>query len=312
MGVITSVKLGKIALKNPVMAASGTFGPEYGEMVNIKALGAIVAKTITLKPRQGNPPPRLVETAAGMINSIGLENPGLEVFINKKLPELLKFKIPVIASISADTIEEFSRMAGRLSKTDISGIELNLSCPNIGRQRTEDRGRRTERALIAQDAEATYNAVKAVRKETNKTLVAKLTPNVTDITEIAKAAETAGSDAISLVNTFMAMAVDIETRKPFLGNITGGLSGPAIKPMALKIVWDVFNKVNIPIIGIGGIMSYKDALEFIICGAASVQVGTASFVNPKAAIEIIDGIEKYLKINKIGDVKKLIGALNTK
>ena len=308
----TTVKMGKMKLKNPVMAASGTFGPEYNELVDIKALGAVVAKTITLKPRQGNPPPRLVETAAGMINSIGLENPGLEGFIKEKLPQLLKFKIPVIASISADTTEEFKEMARKLSKTDISGIELNLSCPNIRGQKTEDRGQRTERALIAQDVEATYNAVKAVRKETNKTLIAKLTPNVTDITEIAKAAEDAGSDAISLVNTFMAMAVDIETRTPKLGNITGGLSGPAIKPMALKMVWDVFNKVSIPIIGIGGIMSYKDALEFIICGAAAVQVGTANFVNPKAAIEIIDGIEKYLKINKIDDIKKLIGALKTK
>ena len=297
----TTVKIGKLRLKNPVMAASGTFGPEYNELVDIKALGAVVAKTITLKPRQGNPPPRLVETAAGMINSIGLENPGLEGFIKEKLPQLLKFKIPVIASISADTTEEFKEMARRLSKTDISGIELNLSCPNIRKTR-----------LISQSKEDTYSVVDSVRKATGLTLIAKLTPNVTDITEIAEAAKKAGADAIALINTFPAMAVDIEKREPLLGNITGGLSGPAIKPMALKMVWDIFNKVNIPIIGIGGIMSYKDALEFIICGAAAVQVGTANFVNPKAAIEIIDGIEKYLKINKIDDIKKLIGALKTK
>ncbi len=301
MGVNTSVKIGKITLKNPVMAASGTFGPEYSELVDIKALGAIVAKTVTLKPKQGNPPPRLVETAAGMLNSIGLENPGLENFIKEKLPQLLKFKIPVITSISADSILEFKEMAARLDKTNISGIELNLSCPNIHKTR-----------LVSQSKEDTYSVVDSVRKATKLTLIAKLTPNVTDITEIAEAAEKAGADAISLINTFPAMAVDIEERKPLLGNITGGLSGPAIKPIALKMVWDVFNKVNIPIIGIGGIMSYKDALEFIICGAAAVQVGTANFINPKAAIEIIDGIEKYLKINKIDDIKKLIGALKAK
>lgn len=301
MGINTNVKIGKIILKNPVMAASGTFGPEYGELVDIRRLGAIVAKTITLKPRQGNPPPRLVETASGMVNSIGLENPGLECFIKEKLPQLLKFKIPVIASISADNIPEFKEMAARLDKTNISGIELNLSCPNIRKTR-----------LISQSKEDTYNVVASVRKATGLTLIAKLTPNVTDIAEIAEAARNAGADSIALINTFPAMAVDIKRRKPLLGNITGGLSGPAIKPMALKMVWDVFNKVNIPIIGIGGIMSYKDALEFIICGAAAVQVGTANFVNPKAAIEIMDGIEKYLKINKIDGIKKLTGALETK
>jgi len=312
MGVNTAVKIGKLKLKNPVMAASGTFGTEYGELVDIKALGAIVAKTITLKPRQGNPPPRLVETAAGMINSIGLENPGLEDFIKEKLPKFLKFKVPVIVSISADTMEEFKEIARGLNKTDISGIELNLSCPNIKVRRFAGSPVRQSDVLISQDAKATYNAVKTVRKETNKTLIAKLTPNVTDITEIAKAAEDAGGDAISLVNTFMAMAVDIETRTPKLGNISGGLSGPAIKPIALKMVWDTFNKVSIPIIGIGGIMDCKDALEFIICGAAAVQVGTANFINPKTSVGIIEGIEKYLKVNKMGDIRKLTGSLKTK
>lgn len=298
MGVNITVKIGKLTLKNAVMAASGTFGPEYGGLVDIKALGALVAKTITPKPRRGNPPPRLVETASGMINSIGLENPGLEIFIKEKLPELLKFKIPVIASISADTTEEFSQMARRLSKTGIGGIELNLSCPNIRKTR-----------LISQSKEDTYNAVASVRKATKLTLIAKLTPNVTDITEIAEAVQKAGADAIALINTFPAMAVDIETKKPLLGNITGGMSGPAIKPMALKMVWDVFNKVSVPILGIGGIMSYKDALEFIICGATAVQVGTASFVNPETVVEVIEGIEKYLKKNKMGDIKKLVGSL---
>jgi dihydroorotate dehydrogenase (NAD+) catalytic subunit len=297
------------------MAASGTFGPEYGELVDIRRLGAIVAKTITLKPRQGNSPPRLVETASGMINSIGLENPGLEIFIKEKLPALLKFKIPIIASISADNTVEFEEMANRLDKTGISGIELNLSCPNIKSQGHLPVGRagkvtsHKSGLLVAQNGKTTYDVVKAVRKTTKKTLIAKLTPNVTDITGIAKAAEDAGSDAVSLVNTFMAMAVDIETRTPKLGNVTGGLSGPAIKPMALKMVWDVFNKVNIPIIGIGGILSYKDALEFIICGAAAVQVGTANFVNPGTVVEVIEGVEKYLKKNKIDDLKKIVGSL---
>jgi dihydroorotate dehydrogenase (NAD+) catalytic subunit len=307
--VNTTVKIGRLRMKNPVMAASGTFGPEYNELVDIKRLGAIVAKTITLKPRRGNPPPRLVETPAGMLNSIGLENPGLEKFIRDKLPELLKLKTPVIASISGDCAAEFREMARRLDKTDISGVELNLSCPNIkGHQVTRSPCHRSD-MLISQDAKATYDTVKAARKETQKTLIAKLTPNVTDITEIAAAAQKAGADAAALVNTFPAMAVDIRARRPLLGNITGGLSGPAIKPMALKMVWDVFSKVGIPIIGIGGIMNYKDALEFIICGASAVQVGTANFVNPKATIEIADDIKRYLLNNKIGDLKDLLGSL---
>ncbi len=298
MRIHTGVTIGRIKFKNPVMTASGTFGPEYGELVDIKALGAIVAKTVTLNARQGNPPPRIVETPAGMINAIGLENPGLEAFIEEKLPKLLKFKIPVIASISADTPLEFKEMARILNKTGVSGIELNLSCPNL---------RKT--SLISQSKEDTYDTIKSVRKITRLTLIAKLTPNVTDITEIAKAAESAGADAVSLINTFPAMAVDIKKREPLLGNVTGGLSGPAIKPIALKMVWDVFNKVKIPIIGIGGIMDYKDALEFIICGASAMQVGTANFINPKAAINIARGIDKYLMDNKISDINKIIGVL---
>ena len=316
MGISTRVKIGKLELKNPVMVASGTFGPEYGELVDIERLGAIVAKTITLKPRQGNTPPRLVETAGGLINSIGLENPGLESFIKEKLPQISKFKIPVIASISADTTEEFKELVCRLNKADIDAIELNLSCPNVRTQshkdtktqRHKDTSHRSN-ALISQDVEATYNSVKAVRNETKKTIITKLTPNVTDITEIARAAEDAGSDVISLVNTFMAMAVDIKTRTPKLCAVTGGLSGPAIKPIALRMVWEVFNKVKIPIVGIGGIMDYRDALEFIMCGATAVQIGTANFINPKAATEVIDGIDKYLRENKINDIDMLVGAL---
>lgn len=309
MGMSTIVKIGKIKLKNPVIAASGTFGvgEEYSEFIDINKLGAIVTKTITLKPRVGNPPPRIVETAAGMLNSIGLENKGLEDFIKNKMPFIKKLKAPVIVSISGDGAKDFTELAKRLSGMGVDGIELNISCPNIKNSNLKSQNSK----LIAQDVDATYNLVKAIRKATKKTLITKLSPNVTDITEIARAAEDAGSDAISLVNTFGAMAVDIETRSPKLGAVTGGLSGPAIKPVALKMVWETFNKVNIPIIGIGGIMDYRDALEFILCGATAVQVGTANFINPKATIEIVEGIRNYLAKNKISDINKLIGTVKT-
>ncbi|MBI4335837.1 MAG: dihydroorotate dehydrogenase [Candidatus Omnitrophica bacterium] len=298
MGVKTSVRIGKLKLKNPVMAASGTFGVEYQGLVDISALGAIVMKTITLKPREGNPPPRIVETASGMLNSIGLENVGLDKFIEEKLPEASVFKAPIIASVSGDSDKDFAEMARRLDKTNIDGIELNLSCPNLRKKR-----------LISQSAGDTYKAVKAARRETALTLIAKLSPNVTDISEIVQAACNAGADAVSLVNTFTGMAVDIQTGRPRLGAVTGGLSGPAIKPIALRMVWEAFNKVKIPIIGIGGIMDYRDALEFIICGATAVQIGTANFVNPGAAIEIIKGIKKYLADNDLESIKGIIGGL---
>jgi len=297
-----SVKIGKLKLKNPVMAASGTFGPEYGELTDINSLGAYIAKTITLKPRIGNTPPRIAETASGMLNSIGLENKGVEDFIKNRLPLLKKIRVPIIVSIAGEYDRELKELARRLDKIKkVEALEINLSCPNI------KHGNR--QGLIAQDKIATYEAVKAVRKATGLTLIVKLSPNVTDITNIAKAAEKAGADALSLVNTFIGMVVDIETKKPKLGNITGGLSGPAIKPLALKFVWDAYNAVHIPVIGIGGITDYKDAVEFILCGATAVQVGTANFVNPDTFIEIIGGIRKYLVINKIKDVRNLVGKL---
>lgn len=295
-----SVKIGKLKLKNPVIAASGTFGDEYSALVNIKALGAIVAKTVTLRPQAGNPPPRVVETPSGMLNAIGLENKGLDYFVKEKLPLLKKFSVPIIASISGDDEEEFAELARHLTRIKgIDAVELNLSCPNI-RHGPRD-------CLIAQDEEATHRIVKAARKSTSLTLIAKLSPNVTDITKIAKAAETAGADAVSLVNTFIGMAVDIEAKRPVLGNITGGLSGPAIKPLALRMVWEVYKKSAIPVIGMGGIMDYRDAIEFMLAGASAIQVGTANFVNPKAPVEIISGIKKYLKNNKIRSVNELIG-----
>jgi dihydroorotate dehydrogenase (NAD+) catalytic subunit len=294
------VRIGKLILKNPVMVASGTFGEEYKDLVDINSLGAIIMKTITLKPRTGNPPPRLVETPSGMLNSIGLENKGVDDFIKNKLPALKRFKIPVIASISGDDEDEFTELARRLEKTKkIDALELNFSCPNI-------RGK----GMIAQDAKAMEKMMKAARSATDLMLIAKLSPNVTDIVEIAKIAEASGADSISLINTFPAMAIDIEKKAPVLGNMTGGLSGPAIKPIALKIVYDLYRAIEIPIIGIGGIMTAEDAIEFILAGAKAIQVGTANFVNPKASVKIIEGIRKYLAKNKISDINELVGKAN--
>lgn len=320
------VKIGKLELRNPVMVASGTFGygEEFKDFIDLGKLGAIVTKTITLNPRQGNPPPRTCETPAGLLNSIGLENPGLEVFIQDKLPFLKKIGAPIIVSIASEGgLEEFVTLAKRLDKIkEVLAIELNISCPNIKvtshksqvtshqsknkRQATGDR-----RPLISQDAKATYELVKSVRKVTHKTLITKLSPNVSDIVEIAQAAESAGTDAVSLINTLTGMAIDVKTRRPKIAAITGGLSGPAIRPIALRMVWEVYQRIRIPIIGMGGIIDASGALEFIIAGANAVSVGTANFVNPKASIEIIEGINKYLIENKIRDIKNLIGSLKT-
>lgn len=297
-----SVTIGRLKLKNPVIAASGTFGPEYGELVNIRSLGALVMKTVTLKARIGNIPPRIVETASGMLNSIGLENKGIDDFMDNKLPAAAKYNIPIIASIAGDDETEYKALARHLDTAKrVLAIEVNLSCPNVKHGKREN--------LIAQDARATASVITAVRRNSRKTIIAKLSPNVTDIKQIAAAAQDAGADALSLVNTFTGLAVDIETGRPKLGNITGGLSGPAIKPIALKMVWEAYNKVKIPIIGMGGIMDHKDAIEFFLCGASAIQIGTANFIDPGACIEVIKGLEKYLKRNKIDSVNKLTGAL---
>lgn len=297
-----NIKIGKLELKNPVMVASGTFGPEYGELLDISSLGAYVAKTITLNARTGNPPPRVFETASGMLNAIGLENKGVEYFVKNALPKLRRIKIPIIASIAGDDADEFEELASKLSKVKkISAIEVNLSCPNV-KHGTRDR-------LIAQDANDTYDIIKSIRQVTPLTVIAKLSPNVTDIKVIAKAAESAGADAISLINTLIGMAVDIDSKRPVLGNVTGGLSGPAIKPIALRMVRDAHKAVKIPVIGIGGIMDHKDAIEFILCGASAVQVGTANFAQPKSVAKIIDGIKGYMAKNSVKTVKELVGAL---
>ena len=295
------IKIGKLKLKNPVMVASGTFGygVEFEEVADIKELGAIVTKTITLHARAGNKPPRIIETPSGMLNSIGLENPGVDKFIKKIIPSLNKFKIPIIVSIAGESIEEYEKLAQKLDKIkEIAAIEINISCPNIKTSQ-----------LFAQSEKATEEVVKAVRGATSKVIITKLSPNVTDIVSIAKAAEDAGSDALSLINTITAMAVDIEKKESKLGNIIGGLSGPAVKPIALLMSWKVYNRVSIPIIGMGGIMNWQDAIEFILCGSTAVGIGTANFVNPNAAADVVKGMEKYLQDKKIKDINSLIGGL---
>lgn len=287
------------------MVASGTFGytEEFKDFIDLKKLGAIVTKTITLNPRLGNPPPRTCETPFGLLNSIGLENPGIDRFIEEKIPFIKNLGVPLIVSIASEgPAEEFITLAKRLDKIrEVSAIELNISCPNI---KSHQKG-----GLISQDAKATYQVVKAVRKVTKKTLITKLSPNVTDIREIACAAESAGSDCLALINTLMGMSIDVCAKRPKIAMVTAGLSGPAIRPVALRMVWEVYQKVKIPIIGMGGIMDTESALEFFIAGASAIAVGTANFINPRTTIEIIEGLKGYLERNKIKDIKELIGSL---
>jgi dihydroorotate dehydrogenase (NAD+) catalytic subunit len=300
-----SVTIGKLKLKNPVMVASGTFGyaEEFADFIDLKKLGAIVTKTITLKPRRGNPSPRTCETPSGMLNSIGLENPGLETFIREKLPALKAIGVPVMVSIaSEEDPQEFVALAKRLdSIREVAAIELNISCPNL-----------KSSTLISQDPKATHDLVRRVRRVTKKTLITKLSPNVTDITEIALAAQAAGSDALALVNTLTGMSIDVNSRRPRIAAVTAGLSGPAIRPMAVRMVWEVYRKVKIPIIGMGGIIDTSSALEFFIAGATAVSIGTANFINPGVSLEVIEGIKKYLQKNKISSIRTLIGSLECK
>ena len=297
-----SVKIGKLDLKNPVMVASGTFGyaEEFKDFFDLKKLGAIVTKTITIRARHGNLPPRTCETPAGMLNSIGLENPGIDEFIEEKIPFLKKLGIPVIVSIAAEEDpEEFSVLVKQLDKiSGISAIELNISCPNLHKNK-----------LISQDAESTFALVSAVRQLTEKTLIAKLSPNVVSISEIALAAQNAGSDAIALINTLTGMSIDVHKRIPKIASWIGGLSGPAIRPVAVRMVWEAYNKIKIPIIGMGGIIDTPSALEFFIAGATAVSVGTVNFINPRASVEIISGLKEYMAGNHIQDLSSLIGRL---
>ncbi len=281
--------------------ASGTFGhaEKYYDLEEVKKLGAVVPKTVTLHPLVGNPPLRILETAAGMLNAIGIENPGADGFIEEKLPGFRKIGIPLIISILGNTDEEFVQLAHKFNRAlGVSVLELNLSCPNL-----------KHKILVAQDPEATFRVVKKIKEISKYPVVAKLSPNVTDISAVALAAQDAGADGVSLINTFSAMAIDIRTRTSILGNFTGGLSGPAIKPIALRMVYEVAQKVKIPIVAMGGIMTASDALEFMIAGATMVAVGTANFINPRAPLEVLEGIKAYMKEHHLKDIKQLIGSL---
>ncbi len=289
-------------MNNPVLVASGTFGygEEYAQLIDLNELGGIITKAVTLKPREGNPSPRLAETPAGLLNAIGLENPGMDVFLKEKLPFLRGFQTAIIVNIAGEKEEEYLVLAERLNQArGISALEVNISCPNV-----------KEKGLIfSTDPEQTFSLVKRLREVTDIPLIVKLTPNVTDITETAQASEEAGAEALSLINTVLGMSIDVERRKPKLGNITGGLSGPAIRPIAVRGVWQTFQKVNLPLIGMGGITNAEDALEFILAGASAVAIGTANFVDPKTALKVIEGIKQYMQVKGIKNFKDLIGWL---
>jgi dihydroorotate dehydrogenase (NAD+) catalytic subunit len=296
------VELGPLRLKNPVMVASGTFGygQEYAALVPPHRLGGVVVKGISLKPRAGNPPPRMWETCGGMLNSIGLQNVGLHGFLEEKLPYLRSLQVPVIVNLFGNTVEEYGELAAALDGHEgVDALEINISCPNV----------KAGGMAFGSDPGMVYQVVSAVRSETNLPVITKLTPNVTDITSPARAAEDAGTDILSLINTVAGMAVDVQARRPRLANVVGGLSGPAIKPIALRMVWQVIKASNLPVIGLGGIVAVEDALEFLIVGAKAIQVGTANFVNPQVTLEIISGLENYLRRQGLRDINQIIGTL---
>jgi dihydroorotate dehydrogenase (NAD+) catalytic subunit len=298
-----SVKLGSLELQTPIIAASGTFGYglEYTDLVDLNTIGGIVVKGLSPKPRKGNPTPRIVETACGMLNSIGLANIGVDTFINDKLPELRKFdRLKIFANVYGHNYEDYVIVAKKLAAAEsVAGIELNLSCPNV------DEGG----LAFGTSPKVVEELTKKVRDTYPGFLFVKLTPNVTDVTEIAKAAQNGGADAVSLINTLTGLAVDLDTRRPVLGGITGGLSGPAIKPVALRMVHQAAQAVDIPVIGIGGIMTGKDALEFMLVGATTVQVGTANFTSPRACVEIAEEMKAWLDEHGVSDVKEMIGQI---
>jgi dihydroorotate dehydrogenase (NAD+) catalytic subunit len=294
---------GGLTIKNPVMAASGTFGygEEYAPYYDINRVGAVIVKGVSLEPRAGNPPPRIMETPCGMLNAIGLENPGVKIFIKEKLPFLKQYNVAVIVNVFGETLDEYKQVVEIVSETEgVHGLEINISCPNV----------KKGGIVFGTDPDMAYEITKEVKSATDLPVLVKLTPNVTDICVIAESVQAAGADAISLINTLTGMSVDIEQRIPHLANVTGGLSGPAIKPIALRMVWQVAKKVTVPVIGVGGITSARDAMEFLMVGARAVQVGTAHFINPQAAVDIVDGMEKYFMEHNIRDVNEFIGTLH--
>lgn len=296
------VTVAGIAMQNPVMTASGTFGyaQEFEPFLDLSCLGAIIVKTITRTPRVGNPPPRIVETTAGMLNAIGLQNVGIQAFIEQKLPYLRTLGLPIIVNIAGESIDDYVELAKRLTdQGGISGIELNISCPNVA-----------DGLIFGCNAVLANKLVACVRRATPLPLIPKLSPNVTDVVEIAQALADGGADALSLINTLIGMAVDVRSRRPKLSNVTGGLSGPAIRPVAVRMVWEVAQAVKLPLIGMGGIMTADDALEFLIAGARAVAVGTANFTSPSSAKRVIDGIAAYLIDHNVRRVTDLIGSLD--
>lgn len=296
-----SVNLGGLIMNNPVAVASGTFGygREYEDFTDISLIGAVIVKGTTLTPRPGNPTPRIVETPAGMLNSIGLENPGIDAFLNEHLPYLREHKVTVIANIAGNTVEEYAELASRIEgHKGVGAIELNISCPNVKQGGLQ----------FGTDPDLVFQVVSAAKKNSSLPIIPKLSPNVTDIVAIARAAQSGGADALSMINTLMGMAVDIQKRKPLLGNVFGGLSGPAIKPVALRMIYQVYREVDLPILGGGGIMNLNDALEFMMVGAAAVSVGTGNFVNPRLAADIVEGLKDYMQQNHISKLGEIVGA----
>jgi dihydroorotate dehydrogenase (NAD+) catalytic subunit len=299
-----SVEVAGIKMRNPIMPASGTFGygEEYTPFLDLDNIGAVVTKGLSLNPKAGNAMPRIAETTSGMLNAIGLQNVGIDAFIRDKVPFLSRFNTPVIVNFFGNTLDEYGEVASRLNDIEgIAGVELNISCPNV----------KAGGIVFGTDPTAASEVVSLVRSKLQKPLIVKLTPNVTDITVIARAVEEAGADAICCINTLTGMSIDIRTRKPRLANMTGGLSGPAIRPVAVRMVHQVVQNVKIPVIGVGGIVNAMDALEFLIAGATAVQVGTANFVDPTAMISIIDGIESFCLEEGIDDIRQVIGSLQT-
>ena len=298
------VTIGEWTVKNPIMTASGTFGygEEFSPYVNLEDLGAIVVKGISLEPRRGNPPPRIVETPCGMLNAIGLENVGVDKFISEKIPLFNKYKTDFIVNILGDSVKEYSALAERLDDSPVAAIEVNISCPNV----------KKGGVAFGVDPKMAYEVTKAVKEKTTKPVIIKLSPNVTNITIMAQAAEEGGANAVSLINTLLGMAIDSATRRPRLANIVGGLSGPAIKPIALRMVWQAASAINIPVIGIGGIRTVEDVVEFMLAGASAVEIGTANLIDPGVSGQLVESLKDYLQQNNIPKVTELIGSLNTK
>ncbi|MED4752044.1 dihydroorotate dehydrogenase [Brevibacillus choshinensis] len=296
------VRIGSLTLPNPIMPASGAFGEDMEDIIDFNLLGAVVPKSITKHPRKGNATPRVCETPAGMINSIGIQSKGIHYYMENVIPYYRLYQTPLISSISADSIEEFVEMAGIIAGTDgVAALELNISCPNL----------KGNGAAFGMDAQLTRELIREVRQVTDKPLIAKLTPNVTSIQEIASAAEEGGADGLNVANTMLAMAIDVHTRKPRIGNVLGGLSGPAVKPIIVRMIYQVHQVSSLPIIGCGGVMNGEDAIEMILAGASAVQVGTASFVQPTAMLDILEEIKQYMVQYEITDIKSLVGQVVT-